>query len=124
VDKALNSRRFGSYTLQAAIAAVRAEAKSATIVGELGGRAVRCRLGEVASGFGLHATEYVGRAATFMLRVAPQPLHWPHRSGRAQIGMQNQQCDPDFGNSARYAVSICSILNPPSLMREGISRVM
>jgi RNA polymerase sigma-70 factor (ECF subfamily) len=30
VEKALNSRRFGSYTLQAAIAAVRAEAKSAT----------------------------------------------------------------------------------------------
>jgi RNA polymerase sigma-70 factor (ECF subfamily) len=31
VEKALNSRRFGSYTLQAAIAAVHAEAESAAV---------------------------------------------------------------------------------------------
>lgn len=43
-----------------------------------------------------------------------------HYSGRAT---PQKKYDPDLGNGARYAASICSILNPPALMSEGMSRV-
>ena len=37
--------------------------------------------------------------------------------------MSEKTYDPDFGKDARYPVSICSILNPPLLIRDGMSRV-
>ncbi len=45
------------------------------------------------------------------------------RYGDCVIAVPHQQCAHDFGNSARYAVSICSIWKPPCVMRDGMSRV-
>ena len=53
--------------------------------------ACRSRFGKVTAGLRLHTAENVGRAATLIVRVAPQnssPAHWQRRT---HIGMQQTE---------------------------------
>jgi hypothetical protein len=52
----------------------------------------------------------------------PRPAREPPVTVPGRATPQNA-CDPDFGKGERYPVSICSTLNPPLPIIEGMSRV-